>query len=511
MNTNTLDPHVTLPPTPQHSKPPAPFPLLLAPCSPLHAPHPINHQPTTTPPSFPSCPPAPASPIIAFSSLPVSEILLQVDNVSKRFCRDLKKSLWYGVRDIGRELLPVGRERKAGGREQGAEGKGQRAEGGSTHQPSTTNPQPTTTAEGAPPLRPGEFYALKNVSFELRRGECLGLIGANGAGKSTLLKLISGLIKPDGGSIRRRGRLGALIELGAGFNPVLTGRENIYVNAAILGLTKKETDAKFDEIVAFADIGDALDAPVQTYSSGMKVRLGFAVAAHLEPDILLIDEVLAVGDLAFRLKCFNAIGQLHAKGCCFVLVSHDRQNLARVCTSALLLIDGMAVNLGSLSDIFQLENECYNSRCSSSIAVRDRGKSNVPRFGLITLDPNSIPPGGSVTVDIEVINPQHMQGLRIMIDILTSDGFPLGSFGSPLKGLVVPTFYRSLIRLCLNDLPLLRGLYSIRLYLRGQGLSEQYDVVREPIRFQVVDSLQKEFGFGAHNSISFNHGWQVCN
>ena len=159
-------------------------------------------------------------------------------------------------------------------------------------------------------LRTKEFWAVNNVSFELKRGECLGLIGRNGAGKTTLLKMLNGLIKPDAGRIEMRGRVGALIALGAGFNPILTGRENIYVNGSVLGLTKKEIGAKLDEIVDFAEIGDFIDTPVQNYSSGMAVRLGFAVASSIRPDVLLIDEVLAVGDISFVLRCLNRVSEL---------------------------------------------------------------------------------------------------------------------------------------------------------------------------------------------------------
>src|SRR5210317_2241023 len=180
----------------------------------------------------------------------MSDVLIKVENVSKKFCRDLKKSLWYGVKDIAGELSGRGTSRNA--------------------------------------LRPGEFWSVKDISFELKRGECLGLIGANGAGKSTLLKMLNGLIKPDQGRISMRGRVGALIELGAGFNPILTGRENIYVNGAVLGFTKEEISRKFDEIVEFAELDEFINTPVQNYSSGMKVRFGFAVAAQMEPDILLI-------------------------------------------------------------------------------------------------------------------------------------------------------------------------------------------------------------------------------
>jgi len=191
----------------------------------------------------------------------------------------------------------------------------------------------------SPGLRSKEFWAVNNVSFELKRGECLGLIGRNGAGKTTLLKMLNGLIKPDAGRIEMRGRVGALIALGAGFNPILTGRENIYTNASVLGLTKKQTDAKLDEIVDFAEIGDFMDTPVQNYSSGMTVRLGFAVAAMLEPHVLLLDEVLAVGDLAFRMKCLNAISKMACKAA-VILVSHSMQDISRICNRIIYMQKG---------------------------------------------------------------------------------------------------------------------------------------------------------------------------
>lgn len=239
----------------------------------------------------------------------MSDILIEAQNVSKKYCRSLRRSLWYGVNDIGAEIFARNR------------------------------PSQST-------LRPEEFWAVNDVSFELRRGECLGLIGANGAGKSTLLKMLNGLIKPDQGRITMRGRVGALIELGAGFHPVLSGRENIYINAAILGMGKREVDKRLDQIIDFADIGPAIDSPVQTYSSGMRVRLGFAIAAHLEPDILLIDEVLAVGDAMFRSKCYQHIDKLLDQGTAIILVSHSANNIQCLCNIALLLSNGNIVYLG---------------------------------------------------------------------------------------------------------------------------------------------------------------------
>lgn len=203
-----------------------------------------------------------------------SDTLIRCENLSKKFCRDLKRSLWYGLTS------------------------------------STANLFGNHCSDSAK-LREGEFWANNDISFELKRGECLGLIGKNGAGKTTLLKMLNGLIKPDIGRIEMRGRIGALIALGAGFNPVLTGRENIYVNSSILGISKREVRARFDEIVEFSELCDFIDTPVRNYSSGMSVRLGFAVAVVLmKPDVLLLDEVLAVGDAAFRAKCLNRIIEL---------------------------------------------------------------------------------------------------------------------------------------------------------------------------------------------------------
>jgi lipopolysaccharide transport system ATP-binding protein len=202
-------------------------------------------------------------------------------------------------------------------------------------------------------LRQDEFWALRNVSFELRRGETLGLIGHNGAGKSTLLKLINGLIRPDAGRISIRGRVGALIELGAGFNPVLTGRENIYVNAAILGLSRGEVDRRFNEIIDFAEIDEFIDAPVQNYSSGMKVRLGFSVAAHLNPDILLIDEILSVGDASFRQRCLDRLAGFKRNGGTIIFISHNSAVVESISDRVILLDHGRVIAEGEPADVIQ--------------------------------------------------------------------------------------------------------------------------------------------------------------
>lgn len=261
-----------------------------------------------------------------------NEILVKADGISKKFCRSLKQSLWYGIQDIAAELL-------------GHKGNFE-------------------------DLRKNEFWALNDISFELKRGECLGLIGPNGAGKSTLLKMLNGLIKPDKGRITLRGRVGALIELGAGFNPILTARENIYVNGSVLGFTKKEIDKKFDDIIEFSELEEFVDTPVQNFSSGMKVRLGFSIASQMDPDILLIDEVLAVGDANFSFKCINQINKL-SRNCCVIVVSHSMPMISRMSSLAMSLKKGSVAYFGA--DVGLAVQDYYSSveLCDGVVEVSD--------------------------------------------------------------------------------------------------------------------------------------------
>jgi lipopolysaccharide transport system ATP-binding protein len=233
------------------------------------------------------------------------KVAIKVDHASKKYCKTLKRSMLYGVMDIARNTF-----------------------GMSAH---------------SEKLRKDEFLAVDDVSFELKKGETLGVIGPNGSGKTTLLKMLNGIFWPDKGKITIRGKVGALIEVGAGFHPLLTGRENVYINAAILGMTKEEVDEKFDTIVEFADIGDFIDVPVKHYSSGMYVRLGFAVAVHCDPDILLVDEVLAVGDAQFIEKCSNRINTLLDMGLTLVLVSHNQQLVNTLCSRVIVLNNGKQI------------------------------------------------------------------------------------------------------------------------------------------------------------------------
>jgi lipopolysaccharide transport system ATP-binding protein len=196
-----------------------------------------------------------------------------------------------------------------------------------------------------------EFWALKDITFEIRRGETFGIIGRNGSGKSTLLQIISGILNPSCGKVFTAGRIGSLLELGAGFNPDFTGRENIYLNASILGLSRHEIDLCFEEIVAFADIGSFIDQPVKAYSSGMLVRLAFAVQVQINPDILIVDEALAVGDALFQKRCFSHINKLVENGTSLIFVSHEQEVIRTLTQKGLLLKDGRPIFLGPSSEV----------------------------------------------------------------------------------------------------------------------------------------------------------------
>jgi lipopolysaccharide transport system ATP-binding protein len=288
------------------------------------------------------------------------EVLVRVENVRKKFCRSLKRSMWYGMKDVVAEVF-----------------------GGNDHDR----------------LRKEEFWALDDVSFDVSRGQCIGLIGRNGAGKTTLLKMLNGLIKPDHGTITMRGRIGALIALGAGFNPILSGRENIYVNGSVLGLTKAELDEKIDEIIDFAEIREFIDAPVQSYSSGMAVRLGFAVATALKPDIIILDEVLAVGDASFRNKCYRRISELREKAA-IIFVSHQMEQVSRICDKALALAQGKQVFFGGIAEgvsVYEKMNDDTTDGDDSFLSFHEP----VTAFS-VSLRENKLQTGAPLTLDIEV-------------------------------------------------------------------------------------------------------------
>jgi len=221
-----------------------------------------------------------------------------------------------------------------------------------------------------------EFWALRDISFEVKKRETVGIIGRNGSGKSTLLQIICGTLTPTTGSVQTNGRIAALLELGSGFNPEFTGRENVFLNASVLGLTKEETDARFDDIVAFADIGDFIDQPTKTYSSGMTVRLAFAVIAHVDADILVIDEALAVGDAFFTQKCMRFLRGFMKTGS-ILFVSHDTASIQSLCTNAAWMESGAIKKIGSPKDVSELYLECFFGNQNQIEKIEKKSQSDL--------------------------------------------------------------------------------------------------------------------------------------
>src|SRR5260370_25480674 len=220
-------------------------------------------------------------------------------------------------------------------------------------------------------MGPREFWALRDVSFEMRNGDVVGLIGRNGAGKSTLLKILSRVTQPTEGNAEIHGRVGSLLEVGTGVHLELTGRENTYLNGAILGMGRREISRKFDEIVAFAEVADFIDTPLKHYSTGMQMRLAFAVAAHLEPETLLIDEVLAVGDMAFQNKCLGKVGEVASGGRTIVFVSHQLNQIRRLCKKAIWLDQGKIFQVGPTAEVAAAYETFMTNRTEASTRVKD--------------------------------------------------------------------------------------------------------------------------------------------
>jgi lipopolysaccharide transport system ATP-binding protein len=262
-------------------------------------------------------------------------------------------------------------------------------------------------------LSQNEFWVLRDISFKVMRGEAFGIIGVNGAGKSTILKHISGIMKPTKGEMNVHGRLSALIEVGAGFHPDLTGRENIFLNGTILGMTRDEIRARFDEIVEFSGLGEFIDTPVKRYSSGMYARLGFSVAAHVNPDILLVDEVLSVGDWAFQRKCMEKMGSVIKGGATVIFVSHNLRAVASLCQRCMLLDHGNVLNIGPTEKVIQ-EYINLNSGNERNIIEKDAFISGVKILGGGS-EKHLFEPGQKATVDITVSCRDNFEKLSVAL------------------------------------------------------------------------------------------------
>jgi lipopolysaccharide transport system ATP-binding protein len=376
---------------------------------------------------------------------------VHLESVSKKFCRNLKRGMLYTTLDVARELCGL----------------------------------PIDSAA----LRPGEFWGLENVSLELQRGECVGIVGANGAGKSTLLKLLNGILLPDRGRIEVTGRVGALIEVGAGFHPMLTGRENIYVNGAILGMRTREIDRKFDAIVEFSGLApDILDAPVKSYSSGMYVRLGFAVAVHTDPDVLLVDEVLSVGDIRFVGRCREKIAELQRNGVSIVLVSHSLTLIEETCERGVLLVGGKVAASGTAKAAVN----AYRKSGSSHSAQKHSLPVTAPVVRFLAADIlsedgrpiASVPCGDTILLDLLLATQGTIDFGRFCLWMIHEQDDQITGVGYQRVGQDVPPFQSGTIRFAIRC-QMLPGDYRLGVTF---SITNEYDLVDEfaPCQFTVV-------------------------
>ena len=328
-----------------------------------------------------------------------------------------------------------------------------------------------------------EFWALKDLSFEVKQGEVLGILGRNGAGKSTLLKVLSRITEPTTGRIVLNGRVASLLEVGTGFHPELTGRENIFLNGAILGMTQREIRKKFDEIVDFSETERFLDTPVKHYSSGMYVRLAFAVAAHLEPDILIVDEVLAVGDVAFQRKCLGKMQDVVSQdGRTILLVSHNLAAIENMCKSSLLLADGRVIARGDTSVVVQEYLRDIDRVCAIPLAERtDREGSGDVRFVSMVLEDaqgskvSAFQCGAQATIHFVIENrtDRELRGFRAAFAIIENAvGQRVALLDTQLLGFDVAGIPpgRNSIRIVIPKMPLVPGRYQLRIYSTIEGV-----------------------------------------
>ena len=334
--------------------------------------------------------------------------------------------------------------------------------------------------------RAEDFWALRDVSFQVEQGESLGLIGHNGSGKTTLLKVIAGILRPTGGSVRYRGRVAALLELGAGFHPELTGRENVYLNASFLGLSRKDTDRVYDDIVAFAELERFMDNQVKFFSSGMLVRLGFAVAIHVDPDILLIDEVLAVGDEAFQAKCLGRIRAFQREGRTIVLVTHALDTVRQVCDRAVMLDHGELYAKGAPLDVVRELRYVLLRGDPSFVPEEGTKEVELVAIELVRDDGTSERPvrtGEDLTIQIDAKANRPVTDLIAAFQVLDSANYPVVDGREPI-GLIEG---KKRIRFVLRRVPLVPGRYFVTVGLEAGESGALYHVQTQRYWFEVVD------------------------
>jgi lipopolysaccharide transport system ATP-binding protein len=364
------------------------------------------------------------------------------------------------------------------------------------------------------------IWALRNVSFEVKQGEVVGIIGRNGAGKSTLLKILTGVTEPTEGRAWLNGRVGSLLEVGTGFHPELTGRENVFLNGAILGMTKAEIKNKFDEIVDFAEIERFIDTPVKRYSSGMYVRLAFAVAAHLEPEILLVDEVLAVGDVSFQKKCLGKMGDVASRGRTVLFVSHNMAAIENLCSRSILVAHGQIAIDGSTQDVIGAYLKSTQELADFNLAERhDRRGEGAIQFKAVELLNDRYEPVGFPRTGDKLI-------IRLHYEAKPEDEFKNCRVSVTVKGNAKTYFLtstelvsdtelilrgQSYLDCIIEELPLSKGQYYLNLFMETNKVIQ--DWVEAAVRFSVVDG--NFYGTGRNyppgwegQTVLVKHSWQ---
>ena len=350
-----------------------------------------------------------------------------------------------------------------------------------------------------------EFWALQDISFTVEQGEMVGIIGPNGAGKSTVLKLIARIIEPTSGQIEVKGRMGALLELGTGFHPDLTGRENIYLNGSILGLSRSQIRRKMDEIVAFAEIDRFIDIPVKHYSSGMYLRLGFSVAVHTDPEILLVDEVLAVGDAAFQRKCLQRIGQLRHEGVTTVFVSHSTDTVRTICSRALWLHEGRLMADGLADGIVAryVDHSWASGTASSKHSAGDAhrwGSGQVQIVHVRLLDgvgqeKQLFHAGEPLTVEIHYRAERWVERPVFGLAIHREDGVHITGPNTQFAGYAIPGIEgEGIVRYTVPSLPLLEGTYAVSVAAHNWEDTEMYDYHDRLYPFRVLRLAGEHYG-----------------
>lgn len=350
-----------------------------------------------------------------------------------------------------------------------------------------------------------DLWAVNDLSFDLMPGQSLGIIGRNGSGKSTVLKLVARILRPTSGQVAVRGRVSALLELGAGFHPDLTGRENIALNASVLGLSQQDVAQNYDAIVEFSELGDFIDMPVKHYSSGMYMRLGFSVAIHVDPDILIIDEILAVGDQAFQTKCIDRIHELHQAGVSIIFISHNLSIVQRMCSRLIWLENGHMRAIGPTEEVANQYKYQSDTTVGRQLASENEtrtfnrfGSGEIEITGVKILDAEGIEQsyyqtGDEMTIEIAYMAHKPIPKPEFGLAIFRQDGLQVNGPNSQFAGLETNTIEGAgTVRYHIEHLPLLPALYQVTAAIHNTQLTQAYDYHEMAYSFRVVTGGTKE-------------------